>query len=58
MDVTTQLGFLVAKLCIPEARRRALWERAERMRVGVDSARGIRAALADHRARRASGGLA
>lgn len=49
---------LLDELHIPDGRRRELWERAERMRIGVDYARATRAALADQRAQRRSGGPA
>ncbi|MER7817412.1 hypothetical protein [Streptomyces sp. NPDC096153] len=41
-----------------EERRRELWERAERMRIGVAHAMATRAAIAAQRARRGSGGAA
>lgn len=52
MAVTTGFERLLNGLHIPEARRLALWERAERMRIGVDHARATRAALADRRGQR------
>ena len=47
---------LVDGLRIPEDRRRNLWERAERMRIGVEYARATREALADQRSQHGSGG--
>ncbi|MFJ9901225.1 hypothetical protein ACIQPR_48800 [Streptomyces sp. NPDC091280] len=38
---------------VTEERRAMLWQRAERIRVVVDSARAVRAALAEQRAGRA-----
>ncbi|MBB6440070.1 hypothetical protein [Streptomyces candidus] len=49
---------LLDELRIPDGRRHELWERAERMRLGVDHARAVRAALGDERARRTNGGPA
>ncbi|WP_432040994.1 hypothetical protein [Streptomyces chartreusis] len=54
MAVTTEQ--LLDGLQIPEERRLALWERAERMRIGVDYARATRQALADRRSQHGSGG--
>ncbi len=56
MAVMTGGERLLDELRIPDGRRHELWERAERLRIGVDHARAVRAALADQRARRASGG--
>ncbi|MFD6280401.1 hypothetical protein ACFWFI_33295 [Streptomyces sp. NPDC060209] len=58
MEVMTGGERLLDEPRIPDGRRRELWERAERMRIGVDHARAVRTALVEERARRASGGPA
>ncbi|HEY0690706.1 MAG TPA: hypothetical protein VGD71_16900 [Kribbella sp.] len=56
MAVMTGGEQLPDELRIPQERRRGLWERAERMRIGVEYGRMTRAALAEERAQHGSGG--